>query len=1170
MPGVIMDHGSRNGSHTNHDRDQRQNGANGVSRAAEKMQDKGKPRAEPLQSMTPTSPIIPEGLNRNTTGPPRHENGANGTLRNLQTQMGQLPPEITHIADGYMPLSALLIRLAQKSHADLLGAMGDLAQMPTPAATINGSASHYSLTEDASQENVRKKLRLLNFATTTHESWTKALVITGWSRKSEEVSKLVDLRIHLEAQKLLYTEAIDSMANNKRAIHNFRLPNPDFRTALEVLTTGTASWMPDLNYIQPRPLTAKEVLRSLEKLNTLLSIRLNLDDYDSIPLQFRDFTIQSGRATFRVPGEFEIDLTIADEEPGSQYWFIDLRFLFRPSSSKMTAGIRWHLENKVNEVLLKDGLKGCYKYLHELILTYKIAEFRRQGDELARSIWIDTLKVEILNRPICIQYWIDRYSGRLLDGRPSNVKPSKSWIILGVHSGRRNDGRPDANATSRLFIRWFRESKEVMDEDIWFDDVKISTESLLKTVIAKHISHILTSMYEKLLAKPLYAKRELEISLKPSSDDPADLEINIQLTNEHRLSIKIDPVSGRFVFGPISRIYSHYEGLLNSVCQDPAADGHTAIERLRSALLTDAIQIHASSLSWYRVNNPGLTQDSLNQFVPKESLATIWFRRPGWVKDWYLAVTQSMSGEKWHLIKTAIKPTPVKSNAIGLGCLLELPIKGASPSTTYSFLSTLNIFAAGMLSHYTTARTLHSRRVHYVLGKGKLARSMTLPAIYAKLSELIPSKNRLPRTGRNWARDVIKIYFHGVEVIAQRSKDQAELGPSQSTLVSQVSAPNLQSSSALDSQKAFELDERSVLVIEVRMVMPIPQALSSINEQLDKNIVFDAKTGSLAFRLQSKVGESFVPELIERIVGVERLVEFVQVLHLHEVTLKCETVSLGKLVFTYPNNHFVANPDVMDTENISPTYKATINFSVADNIMALVLESGNPHLRIADHLTKVLNGPEGLGGIATLLPLTLPVLRGLDAVETAWYSDGIFDKGEVVVNVRATDVYRLRYEIHLKSPLTADTSTITRKVGFEIKLRSRKAEAWWYVQRVGSSRQKGLDALDDALKSVWDMSGPDWRGMRVCAVAKSNGIEMLLVKLDEVMRNFVLSGKGLDSPLAAPPGSAPAPPKQALNPRMQQQQRQQQRHQQPPTNHNQSQGRNNTHNNQSREIVEID
>lgn len=652
-----MDHGSRNGSHTNHDRDPRPNGVNGASYASEKIQDKGKARAEPQQNMTPTSPTIPNGLNGNLTDDSRHGNGENGIPRGMPSQMGQLPQEIVHMTEHYMPLSTLLSRLAQKTHSDLLSTVSDLAQMPTPTSALNGNASYLSATEDTSSDNVNKKLRLMNFATSSHEAWTKALVITGWSRKAEDVSKLIDLRIHLEGQKSLFTDAIESMANNQRALHNFRLPNPDFKTALEALTTGKASWMPDLNYIQPPPLTAKEVLRSLEKLNTLLSIRLNLYDYDSIPLQFRDFTIKSGRATFKVPGEYEIDLTIADEDPESQYWFIDFRFLFEPSSSTLNPGIRWHIENKVNGILLKDGLAGCYKYLHELILTYKINEFRRQGENLARSIWIDTLRVEILNRPISIQYWLNRYDVMTPDNKPSNIKSSKSWIILGVHSGRRKDGRPDPKATSRLFLRWFRESKEVKDADIQFDDVNISTEKLLKAVIAKHVNHILTSMYEKLLAKPLFARRDLELSLHASLDDPADSELKVQLTNEHWLSVKIEPISGRFIFGPMCRAYSNFESLLNDKSQDPASDGHIWIERLRSSLLTEEIHSRALSVGWTRVNNPGLNQDILQQFVAKETLATIWFRRPGWVKDWYLAVSQSMSGEKWHLIKTLVAPS---------------------------------------------------------------------------------------------------------------------------------------------------------------------------------------------------------------------------------------------------------------------------------------------------------------------------------------------------------------------------------------------------------------------------------------------------------------------------------------------------------------------------------
>ncbi len=245
MPGVIMDQGSRNGSHTNHDREQRPNGINGATHASEKTQDKGKGRAEPQQNMTPVSPTALNGLNGNVTDDSRHENGEK-LSRDMQEQISQLPPEIVHITEGYMPLGMLLSRLAQKTHADLINTVTDLAQMPVPTSTVNGNASHVSVTDDNSVENVNKKLRLLNFATPAHEAWTKALVITGWSRRADDVRKIIDLRIHLDQQKMLYTDTIEAMANNKKALLNFRLPNPDFKTALEVITTGKSSWMPDV------------------------------------------------------------------------------------------------------------------------------------------------------------------------------------------------------------------------------------------------------------------------------------------------------------------------------------------------------------------------------------------------------------------------------------------------------------------------------------------------------------------------------------------------------------------------------------------------------------------------------------------------------------------------------------------------------------------------------------------------------------------------------------------------------------------------------------------------------------------------------------------------------------------------------------------------------------
>lgn len=240
MPGVIMENGERNGAHTNHDRDPRPNGANGAVPALEK----GKGRAEPLQDVTPLSPSIQNGRNGNFME--GHQNGGDGVApKDIKAQIDQLPPELVHITQGFLPLSSLLSRLAQKAHNDLSKTITDLAQMPLPAAAINGN-SHSMTNDDNSPQNIARKLRLLNFAQDAHTEWTKALIITNWSRRSDDVSKLIDLRVHLEQQKSHYEAALHELMELKRNLVHARLPNPDFKTALAVLTTGKASWMPEV------------------------------------------------------------------------------------------------------------------------------------------------------------------------------------------------------------------------------------------------------------------------------------------------------------------------------------------------------------------------------------------------------------------------------------------------------------------------------------------------------------------------------------------------------------------------------------------------------------------------------------------------------------------------------------------------------------------------------------------------------------------------------------------------------------------------------------------------------------------------------------------------------------------------------------------------------------
>lgn len=810
---------------------------------------------------------------------------------------------------------------------------------------------------------------------------------------------------------------------------------------------------------------------------------MNLHEYDKLPIQFRDYTIQSGRVTFKVEGEFEVDLAIADENPEEQLWFIDFRFLFSPSVSDLNFASRAFIESRVNAALLNEGLEGCYKFLHNFVLTHQIGEFKRQALELASSRWVEGIKVESLHRALCIQYWLGRY------GRNG----PKSWIILGVHSGKRKTGVPHPKDTPRLFVRWFRDSKEVKGVEIAFDTVNISAETLLKTVIAKHVEHILISTYDHMMMKPLFAKHEADLSLKISANEPADSRLGVQLTSERTVSIQIEPVTGRFVLYPATRSMYQYEMKLNDD-KDPVENTHIRIDQLRYDAITDHIDSRGSSVGWRRTGNPSVMRDALQAVVPKSTSQVLWYLRNGWVQNWYLAVALGPYGESWFLIETydsckleilendANAPNrtdpmpppsvPGTSKTAEIKLVrrianhINIPIRNTTPLPTYSFLNALHIFAAALISHHANLKALHKMRAWTMLHASRNSQSpIQIPAIFARISDLIGSPNKN-------VKDLIKLSFQGLQVYKPTESELANPPPVNQQPPNNIAPQN-------------RTIETIVMVTEARINIPLPAALKTMSEKIDRDIAFDLNTGSLAIRLRSKIGESILPTLVERTVRVFRLIEFVKVLQAHEGALTCEKISLGKITFTYDK------------------YKAVIDFSAPDNKMRLILEKDNPHLEISDFLEQILNGSEGLKGVSTMLPLTLPVLNGVDAIKAAWLSVPS-NKGEVFVTSRATDWHLIQYTI---LPATTDPNSFPRgrREKMEIRLRQRNGVPWWYLTRVRSEAVE--DDLDRVLKPVWNSKGRGYVGMRVSAVAQAEGIEELMLKMDGAVRDFVIAQK---------------------------------------------------------------
>ena len=440
---------------------------------------------------------------------------------------------------------------------------------------------------------------------------------------------------------------------------------------------------------------------------------------------------------------------------------------------------------------------------------------------------------------------------------------------------------------------------------------------------------------------------------------------------------------------------------------------------------------------------------------------------------------------------------------------LQIPLGTTSLNHTYAFLSGLHLYAAALVSYYSNLRVLHDRRAMYMLQNGPPKANssiMKLPAVFVKLSDILPSKNKAPRTGKAWAKDMLKLSFQGLENPSKISSsiERQSGGLPEPSPVSGATALRVDS----ELRRSEEADEKAIVIAEACLRKSMPASLDLVKQRVDKDIAFHPKSGGFAFRLHAKVGESAILPLVERLQRVEQLVDFVEVVKKHEKTLHCETVSLGQVIFSYGSAAGfteLAHSDAMSVDTKSSKHRATIDFSGANTPMTMTLEPGNPQIRILDHLTKTLNSPVGLNGVATLLPLTLPLMAAFDAIEDSWTP--LADRGDVIIFNRAMDWHILRYNL---TPGSQEQQA--RKVMFQIRLQHRRGQPWWCIRREiepnrGEEKNTNSgDDIDTALKAVWEDNpeGEKWRGMQSSGIARIEGVEELVRRVDDVIRSVAV------------------------------------------------------------------
>ena len=850
----------------------------------------------------------------------------------VERVVGQLPPEIEHVTFGYVRFSSLISRLVQETFNELAEVISDMSDLPISNPSQNPPNNHvHQQTNgngDTSQANVQKKLRMLHFASDRRAQFIKILILSRWARQVEAVGKVIDLNFWLSNQIGQYNECCAWMGELKRRLIPLREPNPDIKTALEVLSFGKASWLSDLDYLPSEPLASQNLTNALRRINTLLSIRLNLQE--NVPSVLRSYTIASGRVTFHVTGEFEVDLSIAEENASSQLYFVDFRFAFSPTPAELPAGrLRNEIEGRANDVLKHGGLQGLFDFLHNLVLTHKLLVLRNQAYELAKGHWSEFLQVEAVHRSIVVQYW-------------SNKSGGKNWVEIGLKRGKevRLSYSSKSQRTPHIALRWFRSGKEVDKIPVELRLGELSVLDILKQIIALHTNYIFQEMAVKLNETSLYSGGFLRCKCNSSTEEPLDVSLLVQLTTLKAVKIVQEPVSGRFAVLPASHLNSRAEYELNRLAS-PAIEGASPLAHLRSITLQEEVDTNARTMGWELVRslNPG--QETMHRLFPKNTQRTRFFRRQAWSVNWIMAFTTGLNGDSWWIVelldKTTLHGLATSSSASGATLRAAYKVASEDPQSavtdpSITALAQIERKAVGMISQYNDTRHLSASKIpHKVqLSARSNVENQTPTILFRFPGKRVPPLKSIPSaSGLPWANDMVRLDYRGLDF-------------SNTSAIHMVSA---------------------------RMQKPV----SNIKDLISAipSILFHPASGAFTFQVFAKIGETNIPNITLRLSAIGLLVDVVSTLQSHKLSF--QHASLTHVEFVY--------------NEVPSSLKATIHFPPGKP-MHVSFVKPNPHLRIVDYLTARLKS-QGLTSVIGIMRLTLPLVRALAAIEAVHRNGGV-------------------------------------------------------------------------------------------------------------------------------------------------------------------------------------
>ncbi|KAF7513154.1 hypothetical protein GJ744_010550 [Endocarpon pusillum] len=992
-----------------------------------------------------------------------------GTFDHPVNRLDGLPAEIGHLTQHFRPFHKVVHRSVQQTfngYSDLLDQLSELTVAPSLTGSnasyvkpqINGAASG-----DQSPENMEKKDRILKFQQDQRALYIKFLVLHDWFQKSRGIDQVIEISIWMHEQRTHFAQAADFIGNMKRELAMWQVPNPDLQTAVEILSNGRVSALSDLGYVPKKPLSSKGMLRTLEDINILLCTRLSLQD--GIPGPLSKYSIHDGRVTFIVPHEFELDLSVADEDPTSQFYFIDFRYLFAQRSTFLSGRLHDDFASKINDVLRGEGLLGCYNLLHDLALSHKLNSLRRQALDMVRKQWCESLRVNLINRTLVVQYWLNR-------PRP------KSWIELGVKSGRRKNRRDRLrSAEPFLDLRWIPEKEENHEILVDFDASPLSIENMLCGAISRHSSIILERLYEKLLSFGLYAGGKHALELSISHAEPTDCSLRIQLTNSKHVTLSIEPITGSLILRPASSLSGRTEFELNRL-QNPVDDGVQHISMLRCLVAEQEFTQQANIAGWQILPTFRLSQRELRALFPPAVLRYVLIRQHSWQQNAMVAATFSMESDNWWLLYPGGQGSARDPKALVPQRIPRVEWQEESKTNSTALLSQLKEYASGAIAFKIAEQELKQKGLH--------CQSFALP----QLQKHVPLPLMRVRYALTDEERTMRSLMSDAESKDEVQDDKKDENPSwiQPTVCLGFCGLNKSTNSALLLAKGRTNASTDVL-----------EGLSSL---VGSNFKINTKACEFLMSFQVPIGISVVPELFTGLRNLDSLLSCLTIVKSFKAA-RIQSLSLSQIVIEY-------NPEA---ELVTSIDFPSSNSSVA---IRLLPEGFNPHTRISHFIENLLADRKrrftaNLGGVLTMLSTTYPLLTLFDELEK------LRTASDSAIESEASSPSTVRLHAIARSPthyalqyFASSTYSSTMIARVEIFRHLRRDSPVWILrpaieETLAYSRSSFINtALKQKLMDdVFNIRGAHgWLGLDTGASCPIDSPGPLVRKIDEVVRTW--------------------------------------------------------------------